>query len=174
MQAIIGVIFGVILTYAFLEHDYQPPEVFGAVQKIQAFPEQILASAYIDSVQTSLPQKQRALAVLIKHDAGYFQRLDSSCDHCLTRAAIARVGERKLQLLEGYRRAVESRLDLDKHQALKAYLQRKYQSDDTEVIKRAMLVEQMRSDPVTYQALKKLYPTLSDDQIAAQLLNTDN
>lgn len=78
MKTFIGLVIGSVLTFLFLKFGYTPPVTFQIPEKLKAIPEQLIASSFIEDVDSTLEQRQKGIAILIKYGPDYFIEIDNA------------------------------------------------------------------------------------------------
>lgn len=171
MQVIMGVILGAVMTFLFLEIGYSPPAVIEIPAKIKALPEQLIASSFLEDAESALDQRQKAVAILIKYDPGYFIEIDSAIDNRFTSEAVNRIARRKLQLVKGYNNGLDKIInDRGEYPALRESLERLYDTEDSATLRYRMLAKRIRDDELIYKMLQQRFPAMSDEEIARHIL----
>jgi hypothetical protein len=170
MQTIFGIILGAVLTYLALEHDYEPPAVLQIPSKIQAATEGIIASSFINDAGTSLKQRQKSVAILIKGDPNYFIEIDNAIDNRFTREAVSKVARRRLQIIQQYDSMLDKAFDAEEHQALRNYYEQKLETTDLTLLKARYIMKEIQQDPLVYNMVRERYPNLSNDDIGLAIL----
>ena len=81
---------------------------------------------------------------------------------------------RKIDLVNGYSSALIEKLDSSAYPALLKHYERKYKVKGKTAVLTHLLVERIQDDEFTLKALRKKYPNLTDQEIAAEILKTSN
>jgi hypothetical protein len=170
MQTILGIVLGSIMTYLSLEYAYTPPEIFQLPSKIQAVTENVIASTFIEDTEATIKQRQRSVAVLIKNDSDYFIEIDNAIDNRFTNEAIEKIARGRLSIIKNYDHAFKIAFNGEKNQAIREHLKRKYGTNDLELIKERMIIEEIHKDLLVYKMLQKHFPGYSDEEIVHAIL----
>jgi len=174
MKAIMGVIFGSILTYVFIQYGYAPPVIIQLPNKIKEVSENVIASTFIEDTQTSLEQRQKAIAILIKNDVKYFIEIDNAIGNRFSTEAIEKIVRRRVRILRNYNRAFEISFANGKNKAVRVRMEKIYGTTNVETLKEKIIVKRIRKDPLLYALLKKRFPGYSDMKLAQIILGDMN
>lgn len=173
MKVILGMFVGALLTFLSIENGFSPPEVVQLPAKIQALPEQIIASSFVEDAESDLKQRQKAIAVLIKHDPSYFIEIDNAIGQQFSNEAVNKIARRKLQLIKGYNVGLNKIIDdAENYPELRESLERIYGTEDNETLRYRMLAKRIRDDELIYQMLQRRFPAMSDEEIARFILTS--
>lgn len=170
MKTFIGLIMGSILTFVFLEFGVKPPEILMLTDKIKAFPEQIIALTFLEDTDSNLKQQQHAISTLIKYDSKYFLEIDSLIDYQFTKQAIQNITIRKIDLVKSYSSTLIEKFDPEKYPALQKHYERKLGVKGKDAVLLYLMIERIKDDEFTHQALQNKYPGLSISEIAEVML----
>ena len=166
-----GLLFGAAMTWFSLKTGRKPPTILELPQKIAALPHQLVASTVLDDADSTIEQRQRAIATLLKHDDDLFARIDNVLDHQFSDAIMDEKIHRRLIRAKLYRSSFDKVLEDDKYQALRQGLERKYGTTDTDLLRQRMLAERLEDDSLLLKSLKDQFPDDSTEQLAARILN---
>ena len=171
MKTFIGLIMGSALTYAFLGFGVKPPEILMFTDKIKALPEQIIALSFLEDTDSNLKQQQHAISTLIKYDPKYYFEIDSLIGYQFTKQAINNITLRKIDLVKAYSSALIEKFDPQKYPALQKHYERKFGIKGREAVLVYLMIERIKDDKFTNEALQKKYPGLTDSEIAEVILD---
>jgi len=172
MKTFIALFMGSLLTFLFLEFGYTPPAPLQLSDKIKTLPEQLIASSFVEDADTTLKQRQNAIAILIKYDPNYFEEIDNAIDNKFSNQVVNKIADRKLHLLKNYSNEIVRAFDKEKYPALRERLVARYSVSEVGALKKKVLVERFREDTFIYMVLQKRYPGYSDEEIAEAILGS--
>ena len=169
----VGLFFGGAMTWFSLKTGYKPPVILELPQKVAALPHQLLASTVLEDANSTVQQRQRAIATLLKHDDDLFTRIDTALDHQFTDAILSEKIDRRLLRAKLYRSSFDKVLVGEKYLALRRGLERKYGTTDTDQLRQRMLAERLEDDSLLLESLKSQYPGESTVELAARILSPE-
>lgn len=165
----IGVLFGVFMTFAYTRYAWKMPEVVQLPAKITEAA--ISTTAAMDLFSPTAPDdvRHRAFSVVMSQQADDFAEIDKELGSPLMKEVLRREAVRESKLLKHQMSAYQVALD---QPALRKALERKHgQTDDDEELKRRMLLSAVREEEFTNWYLQTHFPDLTPNEIVGLILN---
>lgn len=154
-----GILFGVILTLAYVKFDFALPGWLKPIDQIKSFA--IMTTAELAANENNWAELQRNIAVRLKEDASYYQQIDDATGKFITQEIIwqHRAVEQITNMRNGLR-AVANNQSVAKHESLTPYIEKYIDS----------LPDKTRVEKAFIDAfLKQRFPGQSSQAIAAQM-----
>lgn len=164
---IVGVLFGVVLTYLYVRFGYQLPGVARLPATLSA--EAIVATAESTLYDVNAPpeNRRRALAVIVGQRPELFVDVNDQLDDRFYDEVIRRRAVREAKLLKASHSAYGKVLAKS---ALRAVYEKRYAETNDERIKRRMLIDAIRDKPLLSEWLDRRFPEADADRQAEIVL----
>jgi len=165
----VGVLFGVFMTFAYTRYAWKMPEVVQLPAKITEAA--ISTTAEMDLFSPTAPEdvRLRAFSVVMSQQADDFAEIDKELGSPLLEEILRREAFRESKLLKHQMSAYQVAVA---QPALRKALERKHgRTDDDEELKRRMLLSAVREEEFTNWYLQRRFPNLTPDQTVDLILN---
>ena len=167
MKIFVSALVASLLTFAYLEYDYSPSKAVTLPSEIIKIPQQIIASSFLEDTESSLKQKQKAIALLIRFDSDYFIEIDNAIGQQFTKAATHKIAKRKYDLIKNFIAAYDR---LKEHPDLLNAQLKYHRVNSLEELKQKMFVNEMYKNTLVLQALRQRFPKHTDKEIVSEIL----
>jgi len=165
----VGVLFGVFMTFAYTRYAWKMPEVVQLPAKITEAAISTTAAVDLFSPTAADDVRQRAFTVMMSQQADDFAAIDKELGSPLMEEVLRREAVRESKLLKHQMSAYQVALD---QPALRKTLERKHgRTGDDEELKRRMLLSAIREEGFTNWYLQKRFPNLTPDETIDIVLN---
>lgn len=167
-KIVCGALMGVALTWAYVRFGFELPGVARIGAKVTS--EAVIATAEVDlyDVHAPLQTRQRALAVVMGQKPELFIEVDGALGNQFFEEVIRRKAVRQAKLLKGRLRAYDMALDKP---ALRAMYEKRFHVKDTEILKRRMLLADVRDEEILHRYLKRHFSQATLDELTGVVLN---
>jgi hypothetical protein len=165
----VGVVFGVFMTFAYTRYAWKMPEVVQLPAKITEAAISTTAAMDLFSPTAADEVRHRAFSVLMSQQADDFAEIDKELGSPLMQEVLRREAFRESKLLKHQMSAYQAALE---QPALRQALERKHgRTDDDEELKRRMLLSAVREEEFTNWYLETHFPNLTPNETVDLILN---
>jgi hypothetical protein len=164
-----GTAIGVLLAFVFVHYNWQPPAVLDLPEKLKKNVVSTAVEGDLYDLGADLETRERALEVFFKNRAGDAVKTDAAAGHPFLAALYRQRANREARQLSMQWSAYDAALAKP---ALRGTLERKYGFNETDALKRAMLMDALNRKPFLKSWLEEHASPVSSENLRALLIET--
>jgi len=157
-----GTAIGVLLAFVFVHYNWQPPAVLDLPEKLKKNVVSTAVEGDLYDLAADIETRERALEVYFKNRAGDAVKADAAAGHPFLDALYRARARREAGQVAGQWSAYDAALAKP---ALRGTLERKYGFNETDALKRAMLIDALNRKPFLKAWLEARATSVSSENV---------
>ena len=166
-----GTAIGVLLAFLFVHYNWQPPAVLDLPEKLKKNVVSTAVEGDLYDLSANIETRERALEIYFKNRASDAVKADAAAGHPFLDALYRARARREAGQVAGQWSAYDAALAKP---ALRGTLERKYGFNETDALKRAMLMDALNRKPFLKTWLEANAAPLSPENVRDVLRETAN